>query len=539
LLLLLFSRISFIYQKEGLHLDEVLSVVLSQGGNYGCKVDYDENVVYTGKQLKQLTLYNKASMLDAIKDVKKLYINNNDRPHTNLFYSFFRLWFGGKTVESLKDIIEHGCRLNLLFFIFSFFFMYKLLRKLFADSGSDSGSKSDNDSGSGSGSSRGSHCLSNLHNMFFIPFSLLIAFGNTGSISNTLFLRPYQLQETLLILFTYSFVCFYELIENRCYIFTLKNLCKFVPVIGLTLLSGYFAAIYVLMLIGILVLLSWSTGQKESCKFIVIAFLLSILFARLLFCGFFYGFSCGRAGEAYKQFSYKVIVENFTVSYKAFCEILNNHLINIYFFGFIYAVAVFSLFMRKPLLLDKFKKPDIKFLLIFLSCLIWSFGNMFLAPFKILRYIMSCFPLIILIFPFAVSRVRNLYIKCGIAVLTMFCVSGFWNNSNTSAHVDYLFSEQKNQLKFLNQKEHTIILNKCIGKYNYIMHLLNDNQSYEFTHSGKNLEDRLNKYRSALVLFSNDFDDKEILNSISSKFTATLCGKYEEFSGYIVKAKKP
>jgi hypothetical protein len=491
------TRVDFITQKEGFHVDEVFSIIISDYSDYGYREGYcyDENVVYTGKQIKELSLWNNASIEDAFSDVKKLYFDNRDRPHTNLYYSCFRLWFAGIATTDLRKIIDRGCKLNLLFFIFSFFFMYKLLRRLF---------KKDK---------------------ILIPFSLLLAFANTGSISNTLFLRPYQLQETLLILFTYSFVRCYESLENRTSLYNFKNFLKLVPIVGLTLLSGYFVAIYVLMLMGILAILCRKTDQKENLKFVGVSFLSSVLFARALFCGFFYGFTCGRAGEAYKQFGYKAIVDNTVVSFNAFYEILRDYLFSLPVLCLAFLIAI--------ILSIIFRRSDKKALLISSACFIWSGGIIFLAPFKVLRYVMACFPLMTLVFPFVISRLNGIFRDCAI-IATLACSMVFWNRS---AKIENLYIDQDKSFEFFTKKTDVpvLILNKTPWKYSCILHQFSDVQRYEFPRSKESLETKLKKYDFAIVLFSDDYTPEEMQNILPKNFDITSRNNCEGLSGYELK----
>jgi hypothetical protein len=462
-------RIDFIYQKEGLHLDEVLSIIISSYSDYGWREHFDENTIYTGKQIKELSFGKSTSVPDALADVKKLYKDNRDRPHTNLFYSCFRLWFAKMAKTDLKAVMEHGCKLNLVFFFFSFLFMYKLLRRLFNPG-------------------------------IIIPFSLFISFANTGSISNTLFMRPYQLQEMLMILFTYEFVRCHEAIENRTYLMNVKSLFKLTLIMGLTLLSGYFATIYVLMLLGILAFYCWKTDQRENLKFVGVSFLLSISLARLLFAGFFYGYTCGRAGEAYKQFSYDRFLANICVSSSGFYNILHSYLFN--------ASILYLIFFISIICLVRYSLWKEKALLIFLACIVWSFGNILLAPFKDLRYIMSCFPLMMLIFPFIILPLRGVY-KYGAMVIVLFFMRGLWNKAS---QVDNLFMGQVEEFRLLSKESSMpiLILNDTPWKYSCILHQVADSQCYNFLYTKEKLKAKLEERSSATILFSDDYTWEEV-----------------------------
>ncbi|MDR0753332.1 MAG: hypothetical protein LBE95_01550 [Holosporaceae bacterium] len=65
-------RVNFIHQKEGLHVDETLSLIISNCSNYGYKTSYDENLTYTGKQLKELSFGNSTSWIDALHAISSI-----------------------------------------------------------------------------------------------------------------------------------------------------------------------------------------------------------------------------------------------------------------------------------------------------------------------------------------------------------------------------------------------------------------------------------------------------------------------------------
>jgi hypothetical protein len=172
-------RLYWISQKEGLNVDEGLSITLASYNKYMLWSDnYESGRTYTGQELKSISLWENASLRNAVGDVYRLHLNNNgDAPHTSLYYSCLRLWFAGRITSDYREIIRLGTGLNLLFFAISFIAMYWLFKLLF-----------DRDP--------------------IILAGLLFCFLNTGSISNTLVLRPYALQETALIAATYFCVLY-------------------------------------------------------------------------------------------------------------------------------------------------------------------------------------------------------------------------------------------------------------------------------------------------------------------------------------------
>lgn len=155
----IFIRFYALNYKDTLENDEIFSIIISNCTEYGWSKNFPINHLYTGKQLKDLFLWNDASLRDAISDIKRLYIYNYDPPHTNLYYSLLRLTFIGVGEFNLtQTILKAGC-LNISIFCLGFFLMFKLLQLLF-------GKKSS-----------------------LVPFGLFVAFFSTASISNTVYIN--------------------------------------------------------------------------------------------------------------------------------------------------------------------------------------------------------------------------------------------------------------------------------------------------------------------------------------------------------------
>jgi len=124
-------RVYRLSQKESLFLDEGLSVSLSEYNNYGWDKNYDDNVIYNGKELRELMLWNNVSLSNALSDIIHLRQDNRDSPHTNLYYSCLRLWFTGVKTGDIHRIIIQGFCLNLFFLFFLFYSCLSFLRSFF------------------------------------------------------------------------------------------------------------------------------------------------------------------------------------------------------------------------------------------------------------------------------------------------------------------------------------------------------------------------------------------------------------------------
>ena len=169
LLLALFVRIFWAYQQDGIYWDEWHSVTFANKGLFavGDNINY---VDIKGFDILKKLAIDDSSIKDCIDDIVRLYKNTDDPFISNFYYTLLRLSFIGREVIDIKNIIVTGTILNSIFFIVSFIFLYKILKLIFED-------KND-----------------------YIIFSLLIMSLSPISISFSMFLRAYQLQETFFVI---------------------------------------------------------------------------------------------------------------------------------------------------------------------------------------------------------------------------------------------------------------------------------------------------------------------------------------------------
>jgi len=117
-------RVYWLSQKEGLHVDEGMTIAIACYNNFILRENYEYGKKYTGKELKEASLVSDASLKDALSDVRNLWKDNRDAPHTNLYYSFLRLALIGLKTGDVAPIVFRGGFLNLLFFTVSFIFFF-------------------------------------------------------------------------------------------------------------------------------------------------------------------------------------------------------------------------------------------------------------------------------------------------------------------------------------------------------------------------------------------------------------------------------
>lgn len=305
-ILLIGVRFFFISQKKSLHVDEGLSISICNRNEYGFwGKNYELNHEYNGKELKEISLWDNPSILDSLSDVFHMHQDNRDTPHTNFYYSLFRLWFTGTKTGNLYYIIWRGCILNILFFAVSFFFMVLLLKRF-------------------------------TENSLIISLSLLIAFINPITLSLTVFLRPYELQQTFVIILTYYIVCIFQAKKENIEIETKKIFLIGIFVLGLTMLAAYFN----MLLIGLyglfIIILCIKDKNWNLMKFFILMFIGGLIVAKLLY--FDFGDISYRGAEAASNLSISNIISNLTAVKDGMKKIITKNLFfELYCFASLFA----------------------------------------------------------------------------------------------------------------------------------------------------------------------------------------------------------
>jgi hypothetical protein len=139
-----------------------------------------------------------------------------------------------------------------------------------------------------------------------------------------------------------------------------------------------------------------------------------------------------------------------------------------------------------------------------------------------------------LIFPYAILQIKKGGIRCVAAASTIFFTSGFWNSS---AKMDFLFTGQSERAESFTSKPDARVF--IFSKWRNaepagILHLLSDEQYYEFTKSKERLAARLKE--PAFVLFFEEYSDKDIQDFIPEGFTFIYKDECSTFSVYEVKS---
>jgi len=468
-------RVYWLSQKEGLHVDEGMTIAIACYNDFILRENYEYGKKYTGKELKEASLVSDASLKDALSDVRNLWKDNRDAPHTNLYYTFLRLSLVGLKTGDVAPIVFRGGILNLLLFTVSFIFFFLLMRLLFA----------------------GSKLL-----QYAATFC---AFISTAAISNTLFIRPYQIQETLFIMFCYYFVLSlswakYFIHEKKFNLGVVKPLVLTSLLTAVTLLTGYYAIIFI-GLFGLYAIIMLCANKKfTEIPFYFAVLGLGVLFAQILYPKYLSGFSSYRGKETIRTISANMS-ENIKSSITSAGTLLQKH-----FFSYpVIIVCVLCLaYILVMLIREKKFNGLIQKILskntstihsapaelavqktawyIFAASVIFLFIVLIIAPYKVLRYGMPVFPFLVILPAMLIGSVEAKSRKIAACAALLLC-GCFALNATKESKIENIFRGKLNQYVFAQDKETPVyVINGAWSswKYGNLIPYLNDEQAYYF-----------------------------------------------------------
>ncbi|MDU1892092.1 MAG: hypothetical protein E6767_15515 [Dysgonomonas sp.] len=460
--------------KTDMFLDEYLSVVISvyheDAGNDAWFTGLtNDSVIYTGKEIKAALLSDGNSMSDILRDVKLMRHFTRDAPQTNLYYSFLRLSFLNADEGNVDQIMVRGFILNLALFLLGFIVFCCLAKRLF-------------------------------QNKILIVCVVAIAFLSPAVIGNTLFLRPYQLQETIFILLSYLFVLNSFAILKAERIDTWKNMLVLAFVSALALLSGYFAIFYIFILGGALILLSYKNKIKDNIPFYLFTFILAYVFVLVIYVNYNYGLTAGRATESMDKLNGDFLIQNIFKTFQGlYFEIKE------FYFGLpvliLLILSIVGIFLFKGKTRMEKSSKIISCCLI-ISGAIWILIVMFFAPYKVVRYIMPVFPLVSLVVPVILSYYNKKYsIALSIVLFSLITVKSLSSNNIywgvTPVDKDYIKNEN---IPLIVSKTEVIDQVALIPYYS-------DKRSVEFTSSSDSFLSKVEKHNKVYVIVSSKFPD--------------------------------
>ncbi|WIH80403.1 hypothetical protein [Brachyspira pilosicoli] len=498
-LILLFSimiRIYWANQKELLHHDEYQTISFSNNQDWiSINIDNIQNT--SGYDILKQSLMPNSSIKDCLDDIKKLYINSNDPQISNLYYSFFRLFFIGNDTIDIKEIIIIGTILNCIFFIISFIFLYKISKLLFDD-------KKD-----------------------YIIFSLFIMSLSPASLSISHFLRPYQMQEMFFIVITYIVI---NTIYYDRYSFINLVITSIITGIGYLILTSSFIYIFILSLMLFINYLLTLLENKyklfflspliniKSYKIILyyaFAFISALFISRIIYSNFF-GMLFNNTDRALNTILFSKRLFYFINTYA-----FNGFLIFLFVLILEYIFLIFLERKKYYFNIDK-NKLKLIFFIVILSFMYALFSDL-LSPYKTqLRYTVTSYLLIIFLFPliFILVNINN-----KLRYFIFIVISIFYIYKALDYNSFYYFYKKDANLDVLKDNISVYCYNIFLGENiytNYSLGYLNTNLYYTYIDSEKGLYDiKDNKF---YFLVNNNILD---YNNIFSNYNRTKLSSYQ------------
>lgn len=483
-------RFFLISQKKSMHIDEALSISICNRNEYGFwgKM-YNLNEEYTGKELKQISLWDNSTLKDSLSDIFHMHKYNRDTPHTNFYYSFYRLWFTGTKSTDLNYILWRGCLLNVCFFIISFIFMFLLLRR-FTD------------------------------NITIISIDLLIAFLNPASLSLTIFMRPYELQQTFVIILCYYVTCILQSESEEKNVETKKILIIGIIVLALTMLAAYFNCI----LIGFhglyIILLCIKKKNWNLLKFFILMFIGSLVLAKLLY--FDFGNMDYRGKEASENLDLSNVINNLKAVRRGIFDILNK---NIFFMFYCLTFVFLNIFLSIRTKNNKETRIISIVLVINLISLVTIF---YFAPIdmKYLRYVAPIFPIFALSFiKIFKNKKLNLFFSSTILFILFFTLIP-WNNKSALEHIDD--SEIENYKEIKETKLPIFVEGKIVYQYGCLIPYLNDNSRVIFISDYSEIKEKYSHCIPCIFIAQVENDEEYNFNSDELNVSKLCSIKYHK-----------
>ena len=459
LLFSLFVRIYWASKQEGMIGDEYLSLIFA---NYKFLSNKDKINNYKNIKgfdiLKDLTFDN-SSMEDCINDIKRLYKDTNDPFISNLYYTFLRLAFIGREAVDIKNIIITGTILNCIFSIISFIFLFKILKLIFENKNE------------------------------FIIFPLLIFSLSPISISFSMFLRAYQMQETFFIVITYF-------VLNTIYYnkYSILNLILTSIIAGIGYLTLYSSLLFILILSAMLFFNYCLNIDKleflknkyailnpllkiKSYKIIIyyaLAFISALFVARILYNSFFASlFNANNRASSSLAFSGKLF--NY-INDLAFDGLL---IILLALFVFI---LISKIIKKKDLNIIAEKSKFKLLIFIILLGLIFAILGDFTSPFKLEKYSASSYIFILFFIPLIICFITNLKIR--IILLSLISIIYIFNITNSKRFVCF---EVVDKDKYVLTNNYNVYAYKVFFNHGYAYEYVNTNLYYTYLNDSNEL----------------------------------------------------
>lgn len=302
------SGILFFYiSKREVHgFNGAYTVAITNRGEYGLwGKDFESGVKYLGKDIKEMSFYDDASLGDALSDVVGMWYDNRDSPHSNFYYTLSRLWFVGVKTSDFASIIFRGLLLNLIFYAAAFYFLLKIILKICFPANLILHNPE--------------NVSTNLSTKILFCAIPVITFLNGFYIFTITMMREYSLQTTCLLAFSYVFICYFDTIKNGQTEFSRRDFLASTFCLSLLMLSGYYTMIYIAFL-GLVILLFVAKKSPKLVLYFCALILNSLVMCLVLYRNFFAAFKGDRGKEAFGNFHISTFANDILFAAKEFWQ---------------------------------------------------------------------------------------------------------------------------------------------------------------------------------------------------------------------------
>lgn len=399
MILMILLREYWLFMRQGLHVDESMSFILSAYNPYGFDKAFPDVLKLTGDQLRAAMWFNDVTISGMLGDIKSLWVFNRDTPHSNLYYSLLRIWFTGTSSDKFYFTLLWAVQLNIVLSVASMLIF--------------------------------SHMAYQLSRSHLVTISsVIVAFICYETISNTIFARPYQLQETMTLAFLSMTMAY-----MRNVLPSTKFIICYSIVTAFTLLTGYFSVVYVfivMLMVLIYAMFNCDKNYKDLALTCLKFSLTTSIVAYAIYPPYFF-VGGSRQNEALSKSD--SLHENMLKAVNTLHDLGTYHPHFWFAFGAFIICVVASFLWKKA----DMNKPFI--LIAISSTIIWWLFVMTFAPYKVPRYVYPALPVLAFVYTTVMIVAGRIHKELGIAVCVV--VVSLSIVTYKAGKVDYSFSNNK------------------------------------------------------------------------------------------------
>lgn len=411
----IFIRIYWASRQDMMHGDEYYSIISSNRSQYFSNANKYNKIV--GFDIIKDIGFNDKTLKDALLDIKELYKDSKDSFISNIYYILLRTAFIGREAYTIKNMIITGTILNCIFYIISFIFIYKILKLIFGN-----------------------------NREIILPLILIFSLSEM-SVSFSMFLRPYQMQEAFFVVIT--FIVLNTIYNNN---YSVKNFILTAIIASISYLTLYSSMLFILILSAMLFInYCISYINKKNITFIkplleinsykiilyyAASFISALFLSQLLYMKFFDTLlnAGNRASNSIKLPINLPLFFNKLI----FCDIL--HIVIVLLIA---AIILQKFKITKTIISnDKYKIM----IFIFISALIYSVISSIISPYNAARYSGSSYILILFIIPIIIALIQsNKIIRTLVLIyLSITFLSNILTENRFNSYDNYFEKSDKN-----------------------------------------------------------------------------------------------